>query len=235
MSYCVNCGVELDSSAKKCALCSTPVINPNDPKTSGKEEKPYSDVVVIPPGVRRRYVAFLLSIIIAIPNVVCLLANFLFSKDSLWSVYVASSSALIWVVFILPFLWKKPKALALFAFNTAAVIAYTSVFYLIGSGGRWFFYIAVPVILCVAATVGVLIAWLILKKRDWPQIAVGICAGIAVTSFAIELLVTKLYFGTASLVYSVIIGACCIALIAFFAAVTKNRRLRAWLSRKFFV
>lgn len=29
MSYCVNCGVELDSAAKKCALCETPVINPN--------------------------------------------------------------------------------------------------------------------------------------------------------------------------------------------------------------
>ena len=28
MSYCVNCGVELDDSAKKCALCDTPVINP---------------------------------------------------------------------------------------------------------------------------------------------------------------------------------------------------------------
>ena len=30
MSYCVNCGVELDKSLKQCPLCSTPVINPND-------------------------------------------------------------------------------------------------------------------------------------------------------------------------------------------------------------
>ena len=29
MSYCVNCGVELDNSLKKCVLCDTPVINPN--------------------------------------------------------------------------------------------------------------------------------------------------------------------------------------------------------------
>ena len=28
MSYCVNCGVELDATAKKCALCDTPVYNP---------------------------------------------------------------------------------------------------------------------------------------------------------------------------------------------------------------
>lgn len=30
MSYCVNCGVELDASAKKCPLCDTPVYNPKD-------------------------------------------------------------------------------------------------------------------------------------------------------------------------------------------------------------
>ena len=29
MSYCVNCGVELNSNEKRCPLCSTPVINPN--------------------------------------------------------------------------------------------------------------------------------------------------------------------------------------------------------------
>ena len=29
MSYCVNCGVELEASLKECPLCHTPVINPN--------------------------------------------------------------------------------------------------------------------------------------------------------------------------------------------------------------
>ena len=30
MSYCVNCGVELDSTAQACPLCHTPVFNPNE-------------------------------------------------------------------------------------------------------------------------------------------------------------------------------------------------------------
>ena len=29
MSYCVNCGVKLKNSEKKCPLCNTKVINPN--------------------------------------------------------------------------------------------------------------------------------------------------------------------------------------------------------------
>ena len=31
MSYCVNCGVELDVSAHACPLCGTPVVNPRCP------------------------------------------------------------------------------------------------------------------------------------------------------------------------------------------------------------
>lgn len=30
MSYCVNCGVELDRSLRACPLCNTPVINPRE-------------------------------------------------------------------------------------------------------------------------------------------------------------------------------------------------------------
>lgn len=35
MSYCVNCGVELDSTASFCPLCRTPVVNPRQPVDTG--------------------------------------------------------------------------------------------------------------------------------------------------------------------------------------------------------
>lgn len=51
MSYCVNCGVELDATAKKCALCDTPAYNPLQ-----KEEKdaptPFSQTPVIPTNIK---------------------------------------------------------------------------------------------------------------------------------------------------------------------------------------
>ena len=31
MSYCVNCGVELNPAARECPLCRTPVLNPSCP------------------------------------------------------------------------------------------------------------------------------------------------------------------------------------------------------------
>ena len=40
MSYCVNCGVELDASATKCPLCDTPVYNPKAPEPE-KQPSPF--------------------------------------------------------------------------------------------------------------------------------------------------------------------------------------------------
>ena len=40
MSYCVNCGVELDKTCSVCPLCNTRVINPNQPVDT-VSPKPY--------------------------------------------------------------------------------------------------------------------------------------------------------------------------------------------------
>ena len=41
MSYCVNCGVELDASAKECPLCNTPVLNPRELEKIAKAQHPF--------------------------------------------------------------------------------------------------------------------------------------------------------------------------------------------------
>ena len=42
MSYCVNCGVELDASAKECPLCNTPVLNPRELEKMVHAQQPVS-------------------------------------------------------------------------------------------------------------------------------------------------------------------------------------------------
>ena len=42
MSYCVNCGVELEKSEKKCPLCGVEVINPKEPPQDKEpRQRPY--------------------------------------------------------------------------------------------------------------------------------------------------------------------------------------------------
>ena len=56
MSYCVNCGVELDKSATKCALCNTPVHNPNE-AIDTTAPTPFSHTPIKIDAVKRKFVA----------------------------------------------------------------------------------------------------------------------------------------------------------------------------------
>ena len=126
MSYCVNCGVELDDSAKKCALCGTAIINPA--KAENKAETvnaPFSEQVYIPKTVKARFIAGLISLIMLVPNMACLLVNILLFPGNLWSAHIMSLSALLWVIFVLPLFKKDRKAYFMWAFDTVAVGAYT--------------------------------------------------------------------------------------------------------------
>ena len=235
MSYCVNCGVELDKSAKKCALCSTPVINPSELEHYITSPAPYSDKVVLPPGVRRRYVAFLLSMAVLIPNIVCGIINFLLPDTGHWAVYVISSSALVWVLFIQPFLWKKAYPYSIIAIDTVAAAFYIYVFYAVGSAKGWFYDIALPLLLLMAAILMFMAYWLKKKKRDWPVITIALLTEISIVSICADLLLHMFFFGRFTITVSLIITASCLALIGFFISVTRNKRLRAWLGRKFFI
>ena len=75
----MNCGVELDASAKKCALCATPVINPNLIKAD-ESEKPFSENLQIPKGIKKRFIAFVITVTMLIPNIVMFFLNVFFLR-----------------------------------------------------------------------------------------------------------------------------------------------------------
>lgn len=236
MSYCVNCGVELDKSALKCALCGTPVINPSELGKFMQAPSPYPDKVVLPAGVRRRYIAFLLSMVVLIPNIVCGVINILFPSTGIWAVYVISTSTLAWVLFIHPFLWKKIHPYTIIASDAVAAAFYIYVFYAVVSEEKsWFFKVAMPLLLLLEAILLLTTYWLKKKKRDWPDITIVVLSEIIVYSIFSDLLLHLFITGSLAVSVSIIIALSCLALIGFFISVKNNRRLRAWLGRKFFI
>ena len=235
MSYCVNCGVELDKSAKKCALCSAPVINPMETGQTVSSPAPYPDKVVLPLGVRRRYVAFIISMVVLIPNIVCGIINFLFFFFFVWAVYVIASSALAWVLFVQSFLWKKIHPYSLIAIDALAAGSYIYVFYAVGNEKGWFYQVAMPMLLLLEVMLLGSAYWLRRKKRDWPDIIIAVLIEIGIYSVCVDLLLHLFIEGRSVITFSIILIACCISLIVFFIAVKSNRHLRAWLSRKFFI
>lgn len=107
MSYCVNCGVELEKSQKRCPLCGTPVINPNE-STENKTVPPYpTDNVVTAVRKMRHMTALLISIILLVPLILCPLCNFIISKSITWSIYSIMSVILGWFYIVPPILLKN--------------------------------------------------------------------------------------------------------------------------------
>ncbi len=87
MSYCVNCGVELEASLKECPLCNTPIINPKQPgPIMGPGPYPASKGQV--EVVKRKDLGILLSVVLSATSITCLLLNLFVFQGSLWSFLV---------------------------------------------------------------------------------------------------------------------------------------------------
>ena len=83
MSYCVNCGVELDPSAKTCPLCGTPAWHP---ELDAPPYFPANSAAVQPAS--RREAAILLTAMLVSVSLCCGLLNLFLPTDRPWSLYV---------------------------------------------------------------------------------------------------------------------------------------------------
>ena len=234
MSYCVNCGVELDSSAKKCALCGTQVINPAKAQSEEKNTTaPFSAQAHIPNTVKARFLASLISVIMLVPNMACLLVNLLILKGSFWSAHILSTSALIWVILVLPLFKKSHKAYFMLGFDTLAVGAYT--FLLMNAFGvsQWYVTCALPIIVLLSAMVLFYILWVRKKKRSGILKALAICAETALAFLFSGLL---LFFSGVPYAFEIglIVFLCIVAVVGFLAYCYKSESMRNWLSKKLF-
>ena len=123
MSYCVNCGVELDKDAAKCPLCQTPVVNPVCPvDTTIPPNFPVERREVEP--VNHREVAVLLSALYGVVGLCCVVLNLLFWWRGMpWSAIVAGACAMLWVWTVLPLLLRSAHSILLLGLDLLAKAA----------------------------------------------------------------------------------------------------------------
>lgn len=233
MSYCVNCGVELDASAKQCALCGTPVYHPDKPPVEATEAAlPFSPVPVIPEGVKKRFIATLITVILLVPCLVCGLVNLLFSPKELWSVYVSASALLTWILFVFPFLSKRLHPYRMWLFDTIASAAYIYVFYALLSANRgWYWQIALPLVLTLSLCALIFMWWSIGKNRGWPDKMLH----LFIDAFALSGVGGLMFFLGGFLTVAevfLIIALSVAVLIAFGIYCSRSKKVRAWLTRR---
>ena len=111
MSYCVNCGVELDSTASFCPLCRTPVVNPRQPVDTGSSPPFPTERREVPPASKAE-LAILVSSMLASVAVCCGLLNLVLRSGHIWSLYVIGAAAMLWVWLVPPLLLRTMAPLS---------------------------------------------------------------------------------------------------------------------------
>lgn len=146
MSYCVNCGVELDATASVCPLCQTPVCNPRCP-VNREAPLPFPGNRQEVAPVSRKELALVLTTLMAAASASCGVMNlFFFFPPVAWSAYVTGALAMVWVWGILPLFMPKLAPYKRFVADLLATAAYVAIIAATVNGWQWYVQLALPII-----------------------------------------------------------------------------------------
>ena len=191
MSYCVNCGVELQKSEPRCPLCGTEVCNPNEQQEE-KPIRPYpAHVEHLDKKVDQRYIASFISLLLLIPLFTTMLANVLVSKQLSWSYLVLGGELVVFTVFLLPMIARMPKVLYMVIDTVAVCVLLLLIRVLTKSSWDWLLLLGLPITVLTA-----LMCWFFsVMASPKCRIPVFVRFGLALTSIGILVVAIEFFIG----------------------------------------
>lgn len=141
--YCINCGVKLADSEKKCPLCGTTVFHPELTRPEG--ERLYPEDRYPSQQMNQHSVRIILTTLFLVPLFITLLVDLQINGSVSWSGYVAGALVLGYVVMILPMWFRKPNPVIFVPVDFAVTGGYLLYIDLVTRGG-WFLSFAFPVV-----------------------------------------------------------------------------------------
>ena len=141
--YCINCGVKLADTEKKCPLCNTVVYHPDIKQSPSQPLYPKNKMPLSTST--PKVLNGVIIILFLIPMLVCFLSDIQFNRHLDWFGFVAGALLVAYVAFALPLWFKKPNPVIFVpcAFVAAALYA---LYINLETGGKWFLSFAFPVI-----------------------------------------------------------------------------------------
>ncbi|MBM6870919.1 zinc ribbon domain-containing protein [Pseudoflavonifractor phocaeensis] len=232
MSYCVNCGVELDDTAAVCPLCQTPVCNPSCP-VDLESPKPFPVERSEVPPVSRVAVALLLSSMFLSVALVCGLLNLFLRTEHAWSLYVIGAAAMLWVWVVPPLLARQLSLLVRLLLDVTAIAVYIYLIALDLNGMDWYWGLALPVILLGGACVLVLSILLDEGRRSILSSVTLIIGTGGIFSVGVEYFIDQFLNHQWQPAWSLVVLAICVALIIPLIVVRRVPYLREEVRRRF--
>ncbi|MBQ4561062.1 MAG: hypothetical protein IJA55_01870 [Clostridia bacterium] len=234
MSYCVNCGVELAEYIRKCPLCSTEVLNPNQPYDFNSTP-PYPEYDRMPKHkVSYKLILGIIAIIFLLPVAVCLVADLSYDGIFEWSGYVIASLFAVYTVISSAFTVHGVSPILEQIFDYAAILLLL-VYLEEQSGGKWFLSFALP-LLCAVAVSTIFLTFLIkvLNKRVLTVVSIGSFASGIICVIS-DILIKYNFYDNISIGWSLYPFISLIIIGSILLFIDNNKFIKRRLEKKFFV
>ena len=211
MSYCVNCGVELDVTASACPLCNTKIYHPEKP-ASTDVPPPYATVKGHSEPVKRTQFMILMSIILITAALVCFFLNYFTIQVGRWSFYTAGIFAMLWVFMLPAFFPEKINALGSVALDGVMVALNIGIISYLHPGNGWYGQIALPLILMTTLLLEIVLSVVCRPKASLIAKSAISVSAIAVLCIAIEMVIDLYITESFYLRWSAIVAVCAFAI-----------------------
>lgn len=231
MSYCVNCGVELEQSLPECPLCNTPVMNPKE-LYDAKRNSPYSKDRGQVDVVKRKDFGLLIAIVLSATALSCLLLNLFVFTGSMWSLFIIGVCMVLFVLSIPAFFYSKLPIYISLLFDGVAVGVYLYMISFNTSGNRWFFSLALPIVVLITILVEIFALLLQILPVSFITTALYFFAEAAVFCIGLELLIDRYLGKPLMLFWSAVVLTVCSVIAVMLITVLSRRRLREAVRRR---
>lgn len=231
MSYCVNCGVELDASLESCPLCHTPVINLSDLQKF-KKTTPYPTQTGQVDKVRRTDMAIIASIVLFATSLSCLLLNLLVFSANMWSLFVIGVCIILYVLMLPVIVYTKFPIYISLLFDGIAVGFFLYLITFNTPDTEWFTRLALPIVVLVTILVEIFALLLRSFRISFVTTALYFFIEIALLCVGLELLILHYHGEQLHLVWSAIVLTVCIVICTMLITLLCMRRLREAVRRR---
>jgi len=232
MSYCVNCGVELDVSLEECPLCNTPVINPREIPMQPRKATPFPKEKGNVEMVKRKDMGILLTAFVLAAYVTCGVLNLLVFKSYPWSLSIIGLCVLLWVILIPAVIYARQPVYVSILFDGLAVILYLYMISHMTGGREWFLGLGVPIAALLTVVVEIFVVCVRRLPRSFLTVALYSFTATAIVCTGMEILIENYLRHEFSIGWSAIVLTVCVVLDIMIITLLSRRRLRNAVRRR---
>lgn len=231
MSYCVNCGVELEGSLEECPLCNTPVYNPREIPNVQKET-PFPREKGNVELVRQKDFGILLSVLVLATSITCGLLNLLVFNTVPWSLTIIGLCVLLWVILIPAVIYNRQPVYVSILFDGLAALLYLYMISYMVSSRNWFYSLGVPIVVLVTIVAELFVLCIRRLPKSFLTIALYSVTAVAVICIGLEILIDLYSRDRISLGWSAIVLTVCVIVDIAIITLLSRRRLRNAVRRR---